>query len=290
MSLGSIGTDTGGSVRIPAAACGVVGLKPTYGEVSVDGIIPLAPSLDHVGVLASNVYDAFLLYAALRERRGPRQLVAVSLVNVRIGVLNEYFCDMLDRGVAEQFDRVLHRLSGRRAHLVERRIEGAERIPSTFAHLQAPEAYAHHAPTLRRAPELFTPNVRARIERGAAIAASDYVEARHSKAALTQAVEALFDDVDVLVLPTLPIPAPPLGADVVRINGRDEAVRGLMMKMTQLFNITGHPAISIPCGRTPEGLPVGLQLVAPLGRTVGLLEIALGCERVLERLGPSAEG
>ena len=280
MAFGSIGTDTGGSVRIPASACGVVGLKPSHGELPTDGIIPLAPTLDHAGVLAANVHDAFLLYSVLRGLNGSRRLVKPSLVGVRVGVLSRYFCDVLDPAIADRFEQILGRLNGARASLSERQIAGTDAIMPTFVHLQAPEAYAYHAASLQRSPESYTPMVRSRIERGASIPASAHAEARRSKERLTQAVEALFSDVDVLILPTLPIPAPLIGAEDVMINGRPEAVRGLMLKMTQLFNITGHPAVSIPCGWT-AGLPIGVQLVGPLGRTSELMELALGCESLL---------
>ncbi|MGE0451118.1 MAG: amidase [Vicinamibacterales bacterium] len=283
MAFGSIGTDTGGSVRIPAAACGVVGMKPAYGELPSDGIVPLAPTLDHPGVLARSVLDAFLLFGVLRGVGRTRRLVKASLVNVRFGVLHRYFCDVLDKGVSDRFDEVLSVLNAARSQLVERTVPNTDAVMATFVNLQAPEAYVYHAATLKAHAGGYTPAVRARIERGASIPATAYVEARQARAAFTKAVDALFEDVDVLLLPTLPIPAPPLGAEDVIVNGKPEAVRGLMLKMTQLFNITGHPAISIPCGRTPEGLPIGLQLVGSRDRTLSLLELAAGCEALLER-------
>jgi aspartyl-tRNA(Asn)/glutamyl-tRNA(Gln) amidotransferase subunit A len=280
MAFGSIGTDTGGSVRIPAAACGIVGLKPAYGELPTEGIIPLSPTLDHPGVLASNVHGAFAIYSALRGN-GRRRLMGASPVDVRFGVLHRYFCDVLDRAVSDRFDESLSRLSNARARVLERQVAGADTIVQTFGNLQAPEAYSYHAASLAKAANLYTPSVRGRIERGASIPATSYVEARRTKEQLTKVVNDLFCDVDVLILPTLPIPAPPIGAEEVLIEGQPEGVRGLMLKMTQLFNITGHPAISLPCGETPDGLPIGLQLVGALDRTVGLMEIALGCETLL---------
>jgi aspartyl-tRNA(Asn)/glutamyl-tRNA(Gln) amidotransferase subunit A len=231
-------------------------------------------------VLASSVHDAFVIYSALLDS-GPRRLVEASPADVRFGVLHRYFCDVLDHAVSERFDEILSRLSAARGRIVERDVPGTDTIMPTFVNLQAPEAYSYHAASLQKSPELYTPTVRGRIERGASIPASACVEARRTKEQLTRAVSDLFRDVDVLILPTLPIPAPPIGADEVLIDGRPEAVRGLMLKMTQLFNITGHPAISLPCGQTTDGLPIGLQLVGPLDRTVRLMEIALGCETLL---------
>jgi aspartyl-tRNA(Asn)/glutamyl-tRNA(Gln) amidotransferase subunit A len=281
MALGSIGTDTGGSVRIPAAACGVVGLKPTVGELPTDGVIPLSPTLDHLGVIAATVTDTFLLYSALKGNIGRGRLVRASLVDVRFGVLYSYFCDTLDPEVAGLFERALSLFSGARARLTERQVPGAASVPSVFVNLQAPEAFAYHAPFLEKSAAAYTAAVRARIERGASISAADYVAARNAREALTDDVDRMLEDLDVLVLPTLPIPAPLLGAEQVMVDGVAESVRVLMLKMTQLFNITGHPAISIPCGWTAAGLPVGLQLVGRRNRTLRLLEIARGCEAVL---------
>jgi len=281
MALGSIGTDTGGSVRIPAAACGVVGLKPTVGELSTEGVIPLSPTLDHVGVIAATVTDAFLLYSGLKSASGRGRLVKASLVDVGMGVLYSYFCDTLESEVAATFERALGTFSNARARVVERHVAGAQRIPSVFTNLQAPEAYAYHAPLLDRFAAAYTAPVRSRIERGATVPAADYVAARTAREALTREVDAVLEDVEVLVLPTLPIAAPMLGADTVNIDGVDESVRMLMLKMTQLFNITGHPAITIPCGWTSAGLPCGLQLVGRRNRTLRLLEVARGCEAAL---------
>jgi aspartyl-tRNA(Asn)/glutamyl-tRNA(Gln) amidotransferase subunit A len=283
MSFGSIGTDTGGSVRIAASVCGVVGLKPTRGELVTDGVVPFAPSLDHVGVLAPTVTDAFLLYNVLKGHPRRGRLFRPSLVDIRFGVLHFHFCDTLDPEIAGLFERAIMRFDGGRSRLVDCRIPGATSVPTMFSNLQAPEAHAYHAANLARWPSLYTPAVRSRLEYGASISASEYVSAQAARKELTRDVETILKDVDVLVLPTLPVPPPFLGTDDVVVDGIREPVGALMSKMTQLFNITGHPAISIPCGTTAAGMPGGLQLVGPRNRTLRLLEIARQCEAVLSK-------
>lgn len=284
MAYGSVATDTGGGVRTPAAVCGIVGLKPTLGELPTDGVTPLSTTLDHVGVMARTVTDAFLLYSALKGTSTRGRLVRASLVGTRFGVLHRYFCDVIDGDVSRAFESILLELTRCKAITLERHVLHASLIAATAANLEAPEAYNYHALSLERSSDAYTASVRHRIEHGATIPASEYVAARQARDILTQEVDAIFEEVDVLVLPTLTIPPPLVGAEKIVVEGRLEAVRPLMMKMTQLFNITGHPAISIPCGFTSQGLPCGLQLVAPRGRTIRLLEIALAVEGVLRSM------
>jgi Asp-tRNA(Asn)/Glu-tRNA(Gln) amidotransferase A subunit family amidase len=136
----------------------------------------------------------------------------------------------------------------------------------------------YHARTLTTQPGDYTPNVRFRLEMGRYVMAEDYVRALRLRARLARAVDAALAEVDVLALPSLAIPAPPIGAATVSVKGGTDAVRALMLRCTQLFNVTGHPAISIPCGTTRAGLPVGLQLVGRKGGTARLLQHALGVE------------
>jgi aspartyl-tRNA(Asn)/glutamyl-tRNA(Gln) amidotransferase subunit A len=145
------------------------------------------------------------------------------------------------------------------------------------------EAFRQHQRTLETAAEKYTPAVRQRLELGRGISDEDFVQALEVQAVLRDEVDATLADCDALVLPTLPIAAPKLGAETVRIGHVDESVRALTLRNTQLFNLTGHPAISLPCGQTASGLPVGLQLVGAHGRTDALVRFALGCEAVLRR-------
>jgi aspartyl-tRNA(Asn)/glutamyl-tRNA(Gln) amidotransferase subunit A len=281
MALAAIGTDTGGSIRIPSAACGTVGLKPTRGEVSTDLVVPLSRTLDHVGPFARTVADAWLIYRALLGATDWRTFAPRSLRGVRFGVPRAYFCDLLDPEIRALFEEALTGLRDAGTHIEDVDIPHASSTPAIYMHIHAAEASASHAALLEAVPERFTPTVRLRLEMGRYILAEDYLRALRCREFLRREVESALGDLDALALPTLPIPAPPIGADTVEVDGTNEPVRALMLRLTQLFNVTGHPAVSIPCGRTSQGLPCGLQLVGRRFETEGLLALALACETLL---------
>lgn len=278
MALASIGTDTGGSIRIPAAACGLVGLKPSSGEIPVTGVVPLSTSFDHVGPLCRSVEDAQLVYDVLvghalrapgpvREARG-----------IRVGVPRDYFLSLLDDEVAGAFSAACDRLMRAGVAFSEVRVAHTDMIGPVYVHVSIPEAVAYHAATLDRIPDRYTPNVRLRLETGRYLLAEDYVRAQQGCRELRAAVDAALDGCDALLLPALAIPAPLIGAATVRIGAGDEPVRSVMLRLTQLFNISGHPAIAVPCGTTRAGLPVSAQLVGHLNQTSALLEVARALE------------
>jgi aspartyl-tRNA(Asn)/glutamyl-tRNA(Gln) amidotransferase subunit A len=280
MGLASVGTDTGGSIRIPAAACGVVGLKPSHGEVPIDGVIPLSVSLDHVGPLARSVEDARWLWAVLSgralgpvDRRAPRTL--------RLSRLGGYF-DVMMPEVRVAFDRALERLRAAGVSILAGSLQDTDTITRVYVNVVLPEAAEWHAHLLDTRGADYQPVVRARLESGRAISAVDYLAARHACARLRAIVDAALDTCEALVLPTLPIVAPPLGADEITVDparGERLPVRSAMLRHTQLFNLTGHPAISLPIAS--DGLPVGLQLVGRLGGTERLLAVADACEGLI---------
>jgi aspartyl-tRNA(Asn)/glutamyl-tRNA(Gln) amidotransferase subunit A len=283
MALAALGTDTGGSIRIPAAACGTVGLKPTCGEVSTDSVVPLSRTFDHVGPFARTVGDAWLVYRALLGSTERRILAPASISGVRLGLLRGYFCDVLDGDIRARFNEAVSALREGGAHMEEVGIRHASSTPAVYMHIHASEGAEYHAKMLEVAPERYTRPVRLRLEVGRYVLAEDYVRAMNAREVLRREVDAALVDRDVLMLPTLPIPAPPLGAESVVVNGTHEPVRGLMLRLTQLFNVTGHPAISMPCGMTSHGLPCGLQLVGRRFETDTLLQVALACEAQLHR-------
>jgi aspartyl-tRNA(Asn)/glutamyl-tRNA(Gln) amidotransferase subunit A len=275
MSCASIGTDTGGSIRIPAAACGVVGLKPTFGEISAEGVVPLARSLDHVGPLARNVADVWLVYHAMLGAPAPPPAPAPGL---RLAIPRPYFLDLLDPAVARRFDEAIDRLRCAGVSIGEAWVpHGCDAAP-IYLHTSLAEAAAYHADALERAPGAYSPGVRLRLELGRYVLAEDYVRAQHGRDCLRAEVDAALTGHDALVLPALPIPPPPIGASTVSVGADDQPVRATMLRLTQLFNLTGHPAISLPCGTTEGGLPCGVQLVGHLNRTSDLLRVALACE------------
>ncbi len=283
MSVASIGTDTGGSIRIPAAVCGCVGLKPTGGELPCDGIIPLSRTLDHVGPLARSAADAWLLFHVLAGNPNPDGLPSAraSAGSLRLGLLKPYFLDVLEHEVEEALGLALDRLAGAGVAIAERAVRHADDIATVYLHLQLPEASAYHARMLEAHPERYTAPVRQRLEMGRYVLAEDYVRARTGAEKLRGEVDAALEDVDALVLPTVPITAQPIGSTTLSIGGQAYPVRALMLRLTQLFNITGHPAISLPCGRSGGTLPVGLQVVGRRGRTPDLLALAATIEEVL---------
>lgn len=283
----SIGTDTGGSVRIPASACGIVGLKPTFGEISTVGVVPLSVSLDHVGPLARTVRDAWAIYAVLAGAALP-PAPSHAIDNVRLGKLGGYFLDKLDGDVRARFDEALERLKDAGAQIVDINLDRLPDIALTYVNIVLTEAYAFHAEALTTALEEFGSSVRSRLEMGGRISRSDYVRAQGDRALMRTTVDKALSSCDALVLPTLPVPPQKIGADTAMIDSVEEPLRPLTLRLTQLFNLTGHPAISLPCGETREGLPCGFQLVGRRQQTTKLLNVALSCEAFASPRGLSS--
>ena len=272
MCYGAIGTDTGGSIRIPAAACGIVGLKPTLGELTCDGIVPLSATCDHVGPMALTVADAGLLFQAMKGTtvRG----VAPAGGRLTFGLAGGYFTHPLDDDVRAALDRARGALSQAGHTVREVSVEHADWTPDVYLHIVLPEASCYHAPLLEAHGNLYSPGVRLRLEMGRYVLAEDYVRGMRLRNALTSWVDAALRGCDALLLPGMAIPAPPIGAASVEVGGVTQPVRAAMLKLTQLFNLTGHPAIALPAGYGTDGLPRSIQLVGHRGRTERLLDIA----------------
>lgn len=283
MSLGTVGTDTGGSIRIPAAACGIVGLKPEWGQISATGVVPLSRQLDHVGPLAASVADAWLLYNAMQPASThiAEPPEAAPLKGLRLGMPSGYLFDRLDADVERSVTTAIELLRRKGATVTEVALPHANDIAAVYLHLVFGDAAEYHARTLTTRPQDYTPNVRLRLEMARYVLAEDYIRALRGKAIIAAEVDRALSDVDAMVLPALAIPAPPIGAATMPVKGGPEAVRALMLRCTQPFNLSGHPAISLPCGKTPAGLPVGLQMVGHKGRTPALVQAALAAEAVL---------
>ena len=281
MAIASIGTDTGGSIRIPASACGVVGLKPTHGEVSLSGVIPLAPTLDHAGPLTSTVADAQLLFKLLRQTpdEAPKKHQK-TLDQTHFSVPRKYFFDKMDKDIASIFEHTVHTLEACGSVITDVEIPHAIEIPAVYLHTQLPEAALSHQLTLKTLPELYSPSVRARLELGRYVLAEDYLLAQHGREVLRREVDNALVKSEALILPTLPIVPPLLGDDSVTIDGETDSVRALTLRLTQLFDLTGHPAISLPCGRI-DGIPIGIQLVGRHHATNELLTLAKQVESMI---------
>ncbi len=280
MCLASIGTDTGGSIRMPSAACGLVGLKPTIDEVSADGVVPLSRAFDCIGPLAKTTDDAWAVYDVLIGRT-PASLITPRPIEAprRVGLVGGYFASPLADPVAEAYADVVHAVRETDVRVDDVTLSEASLAPSIYVVMVIGEAAALHARTLERVPDAYTRGIRLRLEMGRYILGEDVVRAERARRRLRAQVDAALSTHDVLVMPTMPIVAPLLGASTVRVGESDVPVRSAMLRNTQPFNITGHPALTLPA--PSPGLPVGVQIVGK--RTDAVLRAGRWLERVLGR-------
>ena len=279
MCFGAIGTDTGGSVREPAAFCGIVGLKPTYGRVSTRGVFPLSYSLDHVGPLCRNVSDTALL---LQVIAGYDKLDATCVdwpvdsytpnagLRPRIGIVRRPYFDDLDREVASAIDEALKQIGNMAADVVD--VE----LPPTPAAVQGPEVYALHAKYFTASPELYGRWIQERLKQAAKVDIVAYVEARQQLDQIRREIDDVFAQVDFLITPTTPVP--PITIDEA-LNMSPDPAGELWLRNTRPFNAYGVPTISIPCGFTQAGLPIGLQIAGPRFGETRLLSFAFAFEQ-----------
>jgi aspartyl-tRNA(Asn)/glutamyl-tRNA(Gln) amidotransferase subunit A len=292
LCYGALGSDTAGSIRQPAAYCGIVGLKPTYGLVSTRGVIPLSWSLDHVGPMARTVADTALLLQAIAgydsedvtstRMNVPNYGAALRQrpASVRVGVARDFFFEGLDpeiQAVTNTALAVLEKLSAG-IHDVAIPARNQEELRST---VRAAEAYAYHAEFLAKSPELYQPETLARLRPGADVNTSSYIKARRQLDATRRSVGQVFQTVDAIVTPTSPLLPPPI-AEFSRERGgsADFLVRNI--QNTSPFNVYGWPTISVPCGFSRVGLPVGLQISGPPGGEAVVLQLALAYEQAAQ--------
>ena len=279
MCFGALGTDTGGSIRIPSAACGTVGLKPTLGEISTDGVVPLSTTMDHLGPMTRSVADAALIFDVLKGR--PATGTTAAREPLTFGIPRPYFFDVLERGVRDTLEAAREALVSAGHTVRDVAIAHAPWTADVYLHIVLPEACRYHAPWLERHAAAYSPGVRLRLEMGRYILAEDYIRALDLREALRHAVDRALDGCDALLLPSLAIPAPPVGATAVDVDGTSAPVRAVMLRLTQLFNITGHPAIALPGRPGRDGLPRGVQIVGRRHATERLLEIGAAVEAVV---------
>jgi aspartyl-tRNA(Asn)/glutamyl-tRNA(Gln) amidotransferase subunit A len=277
MVLAALGSDTGGSIRIPAACCGVVGFKPTTGRVPAAGVMPLSWTVDHVGPLAHSVRDAVRLYAVLAGEPALPSLHPPA--RVRVAVPEGYLDGTLDDGVRGVFERALAVLRDLGWTVGGIAMEPWPRWRQLFADIRGPEAFVYHQPLLDSpGAEALGPAVRQNLENSRHTPAATYIRALRERAALAAAWAERMRDVDAVVLPTIPVPAPPVGADTVVVAGRTQRVWETLLSYTAPWNILGYPAVAVPAGLTPEGLPVGLQIVGPSGADHAVLALGAAFE------------
>ena len=273
LCAGALGTDTGGSVRIPAAHCGIVGLKATYGLASIRGIIPLSVSLDHVGPMCRTVADAALMLHAM-VGYDPRDIPSIRAdvrdyasalrrptSALRLGVPRTSFYDDVDPQILAAVERALDVLGDLTASTRDVELPARPDAGTVLV-----EAYAYHADLLAEKRDLYDPSTLERIERGAGVPAADYADALYQLTLVRKAIAAVFEDVDVLVTPTLV--QLPVSIEAAQLS--PDEVTGILVRNTAPFNTYGIPAITVPCGFSREGLPIGLQLC---GRALGEIDV-----------------
>jgi aspartyl-tRNA(Asn)/glutamyl-tRNA(Gln) amidotransferase subunit A len=287
----SLGSDTGGSIRIPSAACGVVGLKPTYGRVSRCGAIPLAWSLDHVGPLTKSVEDAAIMLAAIAgpdpmdpsssSRPSPdyRKEMQGDIRGLGMGIPRQYFFDHVDREIQKLVRAAIGQLESLGATRVEVDIPDLENCSAMEAHITLAEATSYHEPYLKKQADDYGPGVRTDLEAGRYLLASDYVKSQRARTLLQRNFNEAFNRVDVIVSPTLPALPPLVGEVAVQSGDFPEHVVDAFLRFNIPFDLTGFPAISLPCGFTAGGLPVGLQIAARAFDEVSVLRVASAYEQ-----------
>ena len=275
LCYGAIGTDTAGSIREPAALCGVVGLKPTYGRVSVRGVIPLSPSLDHVGPIARTVADTALILHAIADGVQDNKIdsfeVAARPIEskpLQIGIPRQFFYEDLDSEVESAVEEALLLLKS----LGHESREIDITVPQDRT-LQSGEAYACHAEFVRDSPGLYQPETLRRIRSGENISPADLLRCREEMEEDRRDIENVFEEIDVVITPTTPIPAPRI-ADLRKDPDSLRPMEILLLRNTRPANVWGLPAISLPCGFTKSGLPIGLQIIGEHWAEATVLQLA----------------
>jgi aspartyl-tRNA(Asn)/glutamyl-tRNA(Gln) amidotransferase subunit A len=280
----AIGSCTGGSIRQPAACCGVVGFKATWGAVPTEGVVPLAWSLDHVGPLTRSVEDAALAFEVMAGLPAHSTLPQTASMPPRIVRPRRFFFDGLEDSVAEAIGQAQSRLEKAGATIAPCDIPGIELAPGIQLITIGAEATQANWHLLRERGDRLGEDVRLRLEIGQFYLAADYIKAQQLRRQVRASALAAFGDADVMIVPAIPILPPKNGTNTVRIGGRDMHVAPLLTRLTSPFNFCGFPAISLPCGKAPNGARVNLQIVGRPGGDARVLQAARWCERVFAEL------
>src|SRR6516165_9525333 len=290
-SIAATGSDTGGSIRAPAAANGIAGIKPTYGRVSKAGVAVLSWSLDHAGPMARTVRDLAILLGVMagpdpldphtKDVAVPNYIGALSddIRGVRLGVPSNYFFDDVEPFVEQAVRSAIADLEALGATVVPVSIPGLDGVLDCMLAIAMSEAASYHQQAMRATPELFSDETRLLLEAGELMPATTYINAQRSRLAIKNAFKLAMKDIDVLVTPTQPTTALKIGQTTSRIGSREETVFGVLARFCAPFNISGLPAISVPCGFSPEGMPIGLQIIGKPFDEPAVLRIADAFER-----------
>ena len=258
MAFMATGTDTGGSIRIPASFCGVFGLKPTYGRVSRSGVRPLGLTLDHVGPLTATARDAEVAFAAMAENAG---VPARPPQPLRIGLPENFYFDQVDPEIAASVQAAAKQSEALGARVTPVRVPDINALNLASFVILLSEAAAVYAPYVGRRDQ-FSPEAMALLDQGSLIPATSYVNAQRVRKMLVDEFHALFKNIDVLYTPTIPVPPARIGEMEIEIAGEKHNVRMASTRFVRGINLLGYPAVSMPCGFTTSRLPIGLQLIA----------------------------
>jgi aspartyl-tRNA(Asn)/glutamyl-tRNA(Gln) amidotransferase subunit A len=291
---GALGSDTGGSIRIPASLCGISGIKPTYGRVSRAGVLPLAWSLDHVGPMCRSAADCALMLGAMAgyDPRDPTTSVLPvpdymaaltgQIKGLRVGLLRAFFVESSAAAQQRAIEQAVKTLEGLGASVQEVTLETVELAAAASTAVLAAEAYAYHEPWIKQRPREYGADVRERLRVGAFVSGADYLNGQRVRVLIRDDVDAALARLDVLVAPTTPISATVVGEDAIDVNGEKQSVRPALIRFTRPFNVSGHPTASLPCGFTAEGLPIGLQIVGRPFDEATVLRVADAYQRVTD--------
>ncbi|MGA1995664.1 MAG: amidase [Bryobacteraceae bacterium] len=285
----AMGSDTGGSIRIPASFCGTVGLKPTYGRVSRYGVLPLAHTLDHMGPLARTVRDAAVVLYAIAgfdarvpasSRRPAEDFIPAEgcgIRGLRIGLAESFFFERIEAGVESAVRGAMARAEALGARLLPVRVPDPAAINAVGQIILLSEAAAVLEP-YRQRRELFGEDVLALLDQGSLVPATDYIQAQRIRRSMQRSFAKAWSEVDCLITPATAITAPRIGQATVTIGGSEEPVRPAATRMSRPFNVLGLPALSIPCGLDSSGLPIGLQIAGPPFEEARLLRVGAALE------------
>ena len=292
LCLAAMGSDTGGSIRIPASLCGTVGLKPTFGRISRDGIVPHSWSLDHAGPLTRSVADAALLLGVLAgyDKADPATLAAPSddyvaatrdatAAGLRVVVVRNHFFGRNQPDVDAAVEAAIRWFAGQGARIQEVRLPNLEYGLGAIFAIELASSAAYHDGALQQGrTRHYTSDVRSLVEMGRLVTGADLLKAEQFRRVLIGDFARVLEDADIIIGPTEPVTAPPTGAAKVQVGDAEESALAATWRLTYPYNLTGMPAISLPCGFDRDGLPIGLQIAArPLGEAT-LLRAAAAYE------------
>jgi len=255
----ALGTDTGGSVRAPAALCGLVGFKPTFGRISTEGVIPYSWTLDHVGTLARSAADTALLFNTLASN--VKTPAVANLEGLRVGIPEGFFFERADTEILDSTDRLMEFLRNAGTQLIPVTMPSMEHSRTVSLTVQMPEALSYHNRYLEQRGDLYNQDFRAGLALGQCLLAEQYIRAKRFIESYRRDIDRVFAGVDLLLTPATPVIAPKIGTVEVGVDGQTEVAGNAITRYTSFFNMTGHPAITLPCGMHSEGLPIAAQLI-----------------------------